>query len=165
VLRLRAFPVFFAVWTYPTSYSIRNISYFREVSERWVTVPPHYHSRLRYELDDDVTCSERLWGLHTFLFNAIRNSFPGVKRLRRRTSHLPTFIKKTKKCVGQYLYAFYVFMTACLINLKGKFTFIRQRPATTTSNNLSRMQNQRLLVQFWSPDDGRCVARNILSYV
>jgi hypothetical protein len=40
-----------------------------------------------------------------------------------------------------------------------------QRPATTTSNNLSRMQNQRLLVQFWAPDDGRCVARNMLSFM
>jgi hypothetical protein len=29
---------------------------------------------------------------------------------------------------------------------------------TTTSNNLSCMQNQRLLVQFWAPDDGWCVA-------
>jgi hypothetical protein len=34
-----------------------------------------------------------------------------------------------------------------------------QRPATSASNNLSRMQNQSLLVQFWAPDDGRCVAR------
>jgi hypothetical protein len=34
-----------------------------------------------------------------------------------------------------------------------------------TSNNLSRMQNQRLLVQFKAPDDGRCVARNMLSFI
>jgi len=27
-----------------------------------------------------------------------------------------------------------------------------------TSDNLPRMQNQRLLVQFQTPDDGRCVA-------
>jgi len=40
-----------------------------------------------------------------------------------------------------------------------------QRPATSTSNNLSRMQNQRLLVQFWAPDDGRCVAWNMLSFI
>ena len=40
-----------------------------------------------------------------------------------------------------------------------------QRPATSTSNNLSRMQNQRLLVQFWAPDDGRCVAQNMLSFI
>ena len=40
-----------------------------------------------------------------------------------------------------------------------------QRPATSTSNNLSRMQNQRLLVQFWAPDNGRCVARNMLSFI
>jgi len=29
-----------------------------------------------------------------------------------------------------------------------------QRPTTSTSNNISRMQNQRLLVQFGAPDDG-----------
>jgi len=40
-----------------------------------------------------------------------------------------------------------------------------QRPATSASNNLSRMQNQRVLVQFWAPDDGRCVARNMLSFI
>jgi len=39
-----------------------------------------------------------------------------------------------------------------------------QRPATSASNNLSRMQNQRLLVQFSAPDDGRCVARNMLIF-
>ena len=33
------------------------------------------------------------------------------------------------------------------------------------SNNLSHMQNQRLLVQFWAPDDGRRVARNMLSFI
>ena len=38
-------------------------------------------------------------------------------------------------------------------------------PATSMSNSLSRMQNQRLLVQFWAPDDGRCVARNMLSFI
>ena len=40
-----------------------------------------------------------------------------------------------------------------------------QRPATSTSNNLSPRQNQRLLVQFWAPDDGRCDARNMLSFI
>ena len=40
-----------------------------------------------------------------------------------------------------------------------------QHPATSTSNNLSHMQNQGLLVQFWAPDDGRFVARNMLSFV
>ena len=34
-----------------------------------------------------------------------------------------------------------------------------------TSNNLPRMQTQRLLVQFQSPDDGRCIARNMLSFI
>jgi hypothetical protein len=34
----------------------------------------------------------------------------------------------------------------------------------STSNSLSCMQNQRLLVQFWAPDDGRCVAWNMLSF-
>jgi len=34
-----------------------------------------------------------------------------------------------------------------------------------TSNNPPRMQNQRLLVQLKTPDDGRCVARNMLSFV
>jgi len=34
-----------------------------------------------------------------------------------------------------------------------------------TSNNLSRMKNQRLSVQFQAPDDGRCVARNMLSFI
>ena len=34
-----------------------------------------------------------------------------------------------------------------------------------TSNNPPRMQNQRLLVQFYAPDDGRCVARNMLSFI
>jgi len=33
------------------------------------------------------------------------------------------------------------------------------------SNNPPRMQNQRLLVQFYGPDDGRCVARNMLSFI
>ena len=33
------------------------------------------------------------------------------------------------------------------------------------SNNLSRMQNQRLLVQFQAPDDGRRFARNILNFI
>jgi len=36
---------------------------------------------------------------------------------------------------------------------------------TLRSNNLSRMQNQKLLVQFWAPDDGRCIARNMLSLI
>ena len=35
----------------------------------------------------------------------------------------------------------------------------------TTSDNLPRMQNQRLLVQFRAPDDGRRVARNMLSFI
>jgi len=39
-----------------------------------------------------------------------------------------------------------------------------QRPATSTSNNLSRMQKQRLIVQFWAPDDGRRIAQNMLSF-
>jgi hypothetical protein len=39
------------------------------------------------------------------------------------------------------------------------------RYLTTSNNNLPRMQNQRLLVQFQVPDDGRCVARNMLSFV
>jgi hypothetical protein len=30
---------------------------------------------------------------------------------------------------------------------------------------LSRMQNQRMLVQFWAPDDGRCVVQNMLSFI
>jgi len=34
-----------------------------------------------------------------------------------------------------------------------------------TSNNLPRMKNQRLLVQFWAPGDGRCVARNMSSFI
>ena len=34
-----------------------------------------------------------------------------------------------------------------------------------TSNNPPRMQNQRLLVQFQAPGDGRCVARNMLSFI
>jgi hypothetical protein len=34
-----------------------------------------------------------------------------------------------------------------------------------TSNNPPRMQNQMLPVQFWAPDDGRCVARNMLSSI
>jgi len=38
-------------------------------------------------------------------------------------------------------------------------------PASSASNNLSRMQNQRLPVQFWAPDDGRRVARNMLSFI
>jgi hypothetical protein len=33
------------------------------------------------------------------------------------------------------------------------------------SNNLPRIQNQRLLVQFQAPDNGRCVARNMLSFI
>jgi len=36
--------------------------------------------------------------------------------------------------------------------------------STSTFNNLSRMQNQRLLVQFWA-HDGQCVARNTLSFI
>jgi hypothetical protein len=40
-----------------------------------------------------------------------------------------------------------------------------QRPETSTYNNVSRMQNQRLLLQFWASDDGRCVARNMLSFI
>jgi hypothetical protein len=32
-----------------------------------------------------------------------------------------------------------------------------------TAGNLTRMQNQRVQLQFWAPDDGRCVARNMLS--
>jgi hypothetical protein len=35
----------------------------------------------------------------------------------------------------------------------------------STSDNLPRMQNQRLLVQFQVPDDLRCVARNMLSFI
>jgi hypothetical protein len=34
-----------------------------------------------------------------------------------------------------------------------------------TSSNPPRMQNQSLLVQFLAPDDGRCFARNILSFI
>ena len=34
-----------------------------------------------------------------------------------------------------------------------------------TSNNPPLMQNQKLLVQFQAPDDGRCVARNMLSFL
>ena len=34
-----------------------------------------------------------------------------------------------------------------------------------TSNNLPRMKNQRLPVQFQALDDGRCVARNMLSFI
>jgi len=37
--------------------------------------------------------------------------------------------------------------------------------ASYTSNNLPRMKNQRLPVQYLAPDDGRCVARNMLSFV
>jgi len=40
-----------------------------------------------------------------------------------------------------------------------------QRPATSMSYNLSHMQNQRPLVQFWAPDDGRHVAPNTLSFI
>jgi hypothetical protein len=40
-----------------------------------------------------------------------------------------------------------------------------QRLATPTSNKLLRLQNQSLLVQFWAPDDERCVARNMLSFI
>ena len=34
-----------------------------------------------------------------------------------------------------------------------------------TSNSLPRMKNQRLPVQFYALDDGRCVARNMLSFI
>ena len=34
-----------------------------------------------------------------------------------------------------------------------------------TSNNPPHMQNQRPVVQFLAPDDGRCVARNMLSFI
>jgi hypothetical protein len=34
-----------------------------------------------------------------------------------------------------------------------------------TANNPPRMQNLRLIVQFWAPDDGRCVARNMLNFI
>ena len=40
-----------------------------------------------------------------------------------------------------------------------------KRPATSTSNILPRGQNQRLLAQFWAPDDGRFFARNMLSFI
>jgi hypothetical protein len=33
------------------------------------------------------------------------------------------------------------------------------------SNNLLPIENQRLPMQFRAPDDGRCVARNMLSIV
>ena len=33
-----------------------------------------------------------------------------------------------------------------------------------TSNNPSRMKNQGLPVQFYAPDDWRCVVRNMLSF-
>jgi hypothetical protein len=34
-----------------------------------------------------------------------------------------------------------------------------------TPNNLPRMKTQRLPVQFKAPDDGRCVAQNMLSFI
>ena len=37
--------------------------------------------------------------------------------------------------------------------------------AVYTANKPPRMQNQRLLVQFQAADDGRCVARNMLSLI
>jgi len=41
-----------------------------------------------------------------------------------------------------------------------------QRPAATRPTTLQGiMQNQRLLVQFYAPDDGQCVAQNMLSFI
>jgi hypothetical protein len=33
------------------------------------------------------------------------------------------------------------------------------------ANNPPSMQNQRQLVWFYAPDDGRCVAQNMLSFI
>jgi hypothetical protein len=40
-----------------------------------------------------------------------------------------------------------------------------QRPPTTCTNNLPHMKNQKLPVHIYAPDDGRCVARNMLSFI
>jgi hypothetical protein len=39
------------------------------------------------------------------------------------------------------------------------------RPPTTRPNNFPRTKNQRLPVQFYAPDDGQCVARNMLNFI
>jgi len=49
--------------------------------------------------------------------------------------------------------------------IRGRLLDANSVQQPSTSNNLSRMQNQRLQVQFWAPDDGRCVARNMLSFI
>jgi len=41
----------------------------------------------------------------------------------------------------------------------------RTASSSYTFNNSPRMQNQRLLVQFYAPDDGRCVAQNMVSFI
>ena len=48
-----------------------------------------------------------------------------------------------------------------------------QRPTTALSDNVQQLRVQQpfayakpeLLVQFWAPDDGQCVARNMLSFI
>jgi hypothetical protein len=61
------------------------------------------------------------------------------------------------------------------IYMKFKIFWATQEPKTAlalgtassnyTSNNPPHMQNQRLLVQFYAPNDGRCVAWNMLSFI
>jgi hypothetical protein len=98
------------------------------------------------------------------------------------------FIQKNPtRCnnVPKFYYSIFTWSSTCF----GRHTAHNQEPKTTlaasgfaymegcwtcgcwtlssnhTSINLSLMQNQRLLVQFYAPDDGRCVARNMLSFI
>jgi len=65
------------------------------------------------------------------------------------TNCLQTKSNKMQQCI-KILFHIYMTLTAS---------------SNYTSNNPPRMQNQRLLVQFKAPDDGRCVARNMLSFI
>ena len=70
-------------------------------------------------------------------------------------------IIRNQNCTG----SFWFFIRGRLLDVQLVSTVCLTTTTNYTSNNLPRMKNQRLPVRFQAPDDGRCVARNMLSFI
>jgi len=87
----------------------------------------------------------------TYLYEAQRVSGDTTPVIRSPKLHWQPLVLHTRKVVGR------------VVGGHIRHT-VPDMSTNYMSNNLPRMKNQRLPVQFWAPDDGRCVARNTLSF-
>jgi len=108
-----------------------------------------HHSIIHKETQQDATMYQNFIIPNLYEAQHVSGDTPPI--IRSPKLHWQPLVIHTWKVVGR------VAVGCCQAQLTTSTSYM--------SNNLPHMNNQRLLVQFWAPDDGRCVARNMLGFI